>query len=174
MSKTPKQIDLEQAIAARNGIPAELIDPFTGAIFKPKAHNHYEDNDGVPVAPTLTLNRPTIRQRIENLLNRDPDVIRRYMQQGPADGQEGIDMEVPDDPEAPLTASESNYLDTIAGDLAEQAPLPDDGLPRPQPAPPVSQPQAGDTPGGGGAPATSAPPKGASDAPSGVAPVPTR
>lgn len=135
-----QQIDLE-----------ELIDAFTGEIFKPRSRNHYEANDGVPVAPQVDLNRPSIRQRIENLLNRDPSVLQRYMVEGPPDGQEGLDLEVPDDPDTPLTASEQNYLDKVAADLAEQAPLPDEGLPRPQPTASTGSPAetAPAAPGGG-------------------------
>lgn len=148
MSKA-KQIDLEEAISSK--LYADLTDPFTGEIFTPRSRNHYEKNDGVPVAPPVELNRPSIRQRIENLLNRDPAVLQRYMQEGPPDGSEGVDMEVPDDPDAPLTASEGNYIDSLAADIAEQAPLPDDGLPRPPQAPTTAAPTqtASGAPGGG-------------------------
>lgn len=185
MAKKPEQVDLEQAIAARNSIPVELVDAFTGEVFKPRSRNHYEHNDGVPFAPPVDLNRPSIRQRIENLLNRDPGLLQRYMMEGPPDGQEGIAMDVPDDPEEPLTASEQNHIDVIAAELAEAAPLPDEGLPRPaglepdnrratapertQDAPVLGQPlpKAGDTPGGGGTPAPA-------PAAAPAAPVPTR
>lgn len=154
----------------------ELADVFTGEVFQAKSRNHYEVNDGVPFAPAVALNRPSIRQRIENLLNRDPEALRRYIQE-PDDGS--LDFDVPDDPEAPLTDQEALALDIMAADAAEQADLPDEGLPRqeilppvPSPTQPEVQPEAGDTPGGGGAPAPSAPPKGASAAPSRGAPVP--
>ena len=115
----------------------ELTDAFTGELFTPHSRNHYEVNDGKPVAPAVEFNRPTIRQRIENLINRGVDPLAHYV------GTEGIEMDVPDDGEAPLTQSEQNYLDTIAAELAEQAPLPDDGLPRPQePVQAVSPPAA--------------------------------
>lgn len=145
----PKQTDLEEAIAKHQADDyGELHDAFTGEIFKPKSRNHYEANDGVPFAPQVELNRPTLRQRIENLINRDPAVLQRYLQEGPPDGSEGLDMDVPDDPEAPLTASEGNYLDAVAAELAEQAPLPDDGLPRPDKPPATPVPQAPPIPGG--------------------------
>lgn len=128
--------------------PDGLIDAFTGEVFTPRAHNHYEKNDGKPVAPPVNINRPTIRQRIENLLNRGVDPLAHYV------GHEGIDMEVPDDPEAPLTVSEQNYIDTVAAELAEQAPLPDEGLPRPQPPSPAASGGAGgSSPPAEGAPA---------------------
>lgn len=170
MSK-PKQIDLEEAIDLTK--PAnELIDPFTGRIFTPTARNHYEHNDGVPVAPQAEFTRPTIRQRIENLLNRDPDILRRYMTEGPPDGSEGVDMDVPDDPDAPLTASEGNYLDSIAADLSEAAPLPDEGLPRPDGLKPSEVPQtAPGAPGGGPGAVSPAPAPAAAPA---VSTVPTR
>lgn len=103
----------------------EIKDPFTGVLFIPRSRNHYEENDGVPVAPPVTIRRPTVRERVENLTNRGVDVLAHYV------GTEGIDMDVPDDPEAPLTTSEMNYMDIVAAELAEAAPLPDEGLPRP-------------------------------------------
>lgn len=147
----------------------ELADAFTGEVFSPKSRNHYEVNDGVPFAPAVELNRPSIRQRIENLLNRDPGVLQAFMG---AQDDGSVDMDIPDDPEAPLTASEQNALDMMAADAAEQAPMPDEGLPRqeilpplPEPLPSEGQPIAGEPPGGGGPPAASAPPKGASPEP---------
>jgi len=108
---------------------AEQADIVTGEIFQPKARNHYEENDGVPFAPPVDMPRPTVRQRIENLLNRGVDPLAHYV------GTDDYDLEVPDDPEHPLTPSEANYIDAIAASLAEQAPLPDEGLPRPAPEP---------------------------------------
>lgn len=123
-----KQIDLEEAIAAKRdeyGFPlyehASVID---GVVFESRARNHYEYNDGVPVAPPVEFNRPSIRQRVENLLNRGVDPLAAYV------GSEGIEMDVPDDPDAPLTHAEEVYLDVVASQLAEAAPLPDEGLPR--------------------------------------------
>jgi len=103
-----------------------LVDPFTGEEFQANSRNHYEVNDGIPVAPHVDIPRPTVRQRIENLIRRGEDPLRHYV------GSEGLNMEVPDDPDLPITQSEANYLDTIASDLAEAAPLPDEGLPRPE------------------------------------------
>lgn len=105
--------------------PEPLFDAFTGVEFQPRARNHYEHNDGVPVAPKVEMKRPTIRQRIENLTNRGVDVLAHYV------GAEGLDMDIPDDPEAPLTEGEAIYMDILAEQLAEAAPLPDEGLPRP-------------------------------------------
>lgn len=109
----------------------------TGELFPSRAKNHFEENDGIPVAPPVEYNRPTIRQRVENLLNRNVDLLANYV------GSEDYDMEVPDDPEAPLTFAEQNYIEAVAASLAENAPLPDDNIPRksetppqaPQPAP---------------------------------------
>lgn len=155
MSKS-KQADLEQAIQEARKLPPEdtsgqeLTCPFDGVIFVATSRNHYEFNDGKPVAPPLDLNRPTIRQRIENLLNRDPGMLQRYMQAGPEDGSEGVDMDVPDDPNEPLTPSEQNAIDMMAAEIAEAAPLPDEGLPRPSPIPPRPAPEtASGAPGGG-------------------------
>lgn len=120
----------KDAIGPLHEDQVELSDAFTGQLFKPRARNHYEVNDGVPVAPAVKVNRPTIRQRIENLVSRNIDPLAHYV------GHEGIDMDVPDDPDVPLTPSEQNYLDTIAESLAEQAPLPDEGMPRPPAEPP--------------------------------------
>lgn len=174
MTTKPKQIDLEDAIAKAPKRPQqELHDAFTGVLFQPKTRNHYEIPDPKPFAPDMPISRPTVRQRVENLLQRGVDPLADFMRQQ-AD-QDELNFDVPDDPEAPLTASEQNHLDMVAASLAEQAPLPDDGLPRPQPAPSIEgQPQAGDTPGGGGAPAPSAPPKGAAAAPLAAAPGPAK
>lgn len=122
-------------------------DAFTGVEFKSRSARHYEVNDGIPVAPHVDTPRPTVRQRVENLLRRGIDPLANYV------GHEGIDMEVPDDPEAPLTASEQNYIDILAADLAEQAPLPDEGLPRtPSEVPLGAPPGAATAPGEGGSP----------------------
>lgn len=115
----------------------ELHDITTGEVFQPRSRNHYEENDGVPVAPPVEMRRPTIRERVENLIRRGADPL------GPYVGTEGIDMDVPEDGDAPLTPSEQNYIDMIAEDLAERAPLPDEGLPRPEAtAPPAEVPPA--------------------------------
>lgn len=114
------------------------IDLVHGQEFKSRAENHYEKNNGVPVAPPVDMPRPTVRQRVENLLSRGVDPLAHYV------GTEDYDMEVPDDAEAPLTASEMNYIDAVAADLAENAPLPDEGLPRPSATPPQApQPAPG-------------------------------
>lgn len=110
----------------------DITDAFTGEVFKARSRNHYEVPDPVPFAPPVDVVRPTVRQRIENLLNRGVDPLAAYV------GHEGIDMDVPDDPDEPLTASEQNFIDVIAESLAEQAPLPDEGLPRPPQPPPPS------------------------------------
>lgn len=156
MSKT-KQIDLEEAIAKLPKRPqGEITDAFTGVVFQAKTRNHYEQPDPVPFAPNLQISRPTVRQRVENLLSRGIDPLHDFMrQQAEADD---LDFDVPDDPEAPLTASEQNHIDMLAADIAEQAPLPDDGLPRPPQAPsgqPPSQTAPGAPGGGPGAVAAS-------------------
>lgn len=102
----------------------EHFDLTTGEAFKSRTANHYESNDGVPVAPPVDFPRPSIRQRVENLLNRGVDPLAAYV------GTDSYDMDVPDDPDAPLTHAEQVYLDTIAADISEAAPLPDDNLPR--------------------------------------------
>lgn len=129
----------------------EAVDPFTGVVFKTHANNHYEENDGIPHAPAVDLPRPTVRQRVENLMYRGVDPLSLYV------GSEGIDMDIPDDAEAPLTESERNYLDMVHQDLAEAAPLPDEGLPRPPSATPPAassgappEPRAGSGEGGRG------------------------
>lgn len=138
----------------------EHTDPVTGEVFKSRAENHYEKNDGVPFAPPVTMKRPSLRQRIENLINRGQDPLAHYV------GTEGIDMEVPEDGDAPLTPSEQNYLDAVAASIAEQAPLPDEGLPRPEtrPASPPPPPAQTPAPAPVSSPAQAAPP----------APVPSR
>lgn len=116
----------------------ELSDAFTGELFTARSRNHYEVNDGVPVAPPVDFPRPTIRQRVENLLRRGVDPLAAYV------GTEGIDMDVPDDPDAPLTPSEQNYIDLVASQVAEDAPLPDEGMPRAEILPsPVQTPSQG-------------------------------
>jgi len=141
---------------------SELADIVTGELFQPKARNHYEENDGVPFAPPVDMPRPTVRQRIENLLNRGVDPLAHYV------GSDDYDLEIPDDPEAPLTPSEANYIDALASSLAEQAPLPDEGLPRPAPLE-----QSAPTPAPG--PVAAVPPGPApAQAPAPSAPVPSR
>lgn len=158
MTTRPKQIDLEQVIAKTPKQPqGELPDAFTGVVFVPRTRNHYEVPDPKPFAPNLAIQRPTVRQRVENLLSRGIDPLHDFMRQQ-AD-QDELDFEVPDDPEAPLTQSEQNHIDMLASQIAEQAPLPDDGLPRPPQAP--SMQQTGAEGGGepeGGVHSDSAPP----------------
>lgn len=169
MSKDPQNF-FKLTPAGKNKQPQrELADITSGEIFQPKSRNHYEENDGIPVAPQVELNRPSIRQRIENLINRDPGALQRYIQDGPPDGSEGTDLNIPDDPDAPLTASEMNYVDSVAAELSEQAPLPDEGLPRPpqQPASPAKSPEAP----GGGSQGDTRPPE-AAPAPGGAAAAP--
>lgn len=113
----------------------DQVDTLTGELFQSRAENHFENNSGVPFAPPVEGYRPTIRQRVENLLNRGVDPLAHYV------GSEDYDMEVPDDPEAPLTASEEAYIEAVASSLAEAAPLPDDGIPRPS-EPSLRSPQA--------------------------------
>lgn len=129
--------------------------PFTGQVTYSRHREIFEKVDPVPFAPAVPgAHRPSIRQRIENLLNRGVDPLYHYVNM-PSD--DGYDMEVPDDPEAPLTASEINYVDSIAAQLAEAAPLPDEGLPRPQePSPASPGPLAKPSPGPAepGSPAT--------------------
>lgn len=177
MTKKPQQVDLEEVILDHHSgriLPKrpqpEITDAFTGVVFVPHTRNHYEVPDPKPFAPNLQISRPTVRQRVENLLSRGVDPLHDFMRQ--QQEPDTLDFDVPDDPEAPLTPSEQNHLDMLASELAERAPLPDDGLPRPQPASPEGQPKAGEPPGGGGPPATSAPPKGATAAPLAAVPAP--
>lgn len=128
-----KQIDLEDAIQlamqnpkAEPGKWYETMDIVTGELFQARTPRHYDPVDPKPFAPTVDLPRPSLRQRVENLINREPNVMARFV----ADQSTDEDYEIPDDPEAPLTPSEQNYLDMVASDIAEQAPLPDDDLPR--------------------------------------------
>lgn len=143
MAKKNSQIDLEEAInqapprvKAEPGKRYETADAFTGEIFQARTPEHYERVDPVPVAPPVDLPRPTLRQRVENLLNREPNVMARFI----GDDTTDQDYDIPDDPDAPLTPSEQNYIDLVASDLAESAPLPDEGLPRQQSLP-NAQPQ---------------------------------
>lgn len=143
----PKQLDLIEYIAKRP--QGEQTDIVTGELFQPKARNHYEENDGVPHAPAVDLPRPTLRQRIENLTRNNPDLLARYVH----DGTPETDFEIPEDADTPLTPSEKNYLDMVAADVAERAPLPDEGLPRQTTALPSEVPLKADGSPGGGAPA---------------------
>lgn len=117
----------------------EIPAAFTGEYFTARARNHYEENDGIPHAPPVDYPRPSVRQRVENLLNRNIDVLVNYV------GHEGADMDIPDDPDADLTPSEQNYVDSLAEALAEASPLPDEGMPRSEvqiaPEPPGAPPE---------------------------------
>lgn len=160
MASKPKQIDLEEAIAKTPKAPQkELHDAFTGELFQPKARNHYEEPDPVPFAPALQIERPSVRQRIENLISRGVDPLQDYVRREALADE--LQFDIPDDPEAPLTHAEQAHLDMVASQIAEQAPLPDDGLPRPPQPKAEASPEDEDTPGGGGSSSDSAPPKGA-------------
>lgn len=132
--KPPKahQLDLEEYLAKKP--QRELPDAVTGEMFQPRARNHYEDNDGVPFAPPVEFNRPTLRQRVENLLNRGIDPMAAYV------GTDGYDLDVPDDPDEPLTLAETLYIDAVSASLSEAAPLPDEGMPRPSSDSPATPP----------------------------------
>lgn len=150
MSNKEAQIDLEEAIAKTPKRPqGEIQDAFTGVLFTARTRNHYEVPNPVPFAPQLQVQRPTVRQRIENLLSRGVDPLQDYVRQSQEDDELAFD--VPDDPEAPLTQAEQVHLDLVAAEIAEQAPLPDEGMPRP-PAPASEVPKPAPTPGGGEAP----------------------
>lgn len=133
MAKKPQQLDLETAIRqkAQPGQSYEHQDVFTGELFRSRTPEHYERVDPVPKAPAVDLPRPSLRARIENLINRGGDPLARYIHDGTSDQE----YDVPDDPDAPLTASETNYIDMVAAEIAEQAPLPDEDLPRYQQTP---------------------------------------
>lgn len=177
MAKIPtssgRQVELEELIGKTPKKPqGEISDAFTGELFQPHTRNHYEVPDPKPFAPNLAIARPTVRQRVENLLQRGIDPLHDFMRQQRE--TDDLDFEVPDDPDAPLTHAEQMHLDQVASSLAEQAPLPDDGLPRAATSSPEGQPKAADTPGGGGSAATSAPPKGAAGGDSPPAPGPVK
>lgn len=140
MKKSEPHPLARQAIDNRDGV---MYDAFTGVEFKPRARNHYEVNIGPPKAPPVDLPRPTVRQRIENLINRGVDPLAHYV------GTDDYSFDVPDDPEAPMTPSEMNYVDLVAAEIAEAAPLPDEGLPRPDG---VLRPSAAPSGGAGGSP----------------------
>lgn len=125
------------ASQAKDNRLGEMTDAFTGAVFTPRARNHYEVNIDPPKAPPVDLARPTVRQRIENLINRGVDPLAHYV------GSDDYDFDIPDDPEAPLTASEMNFMDAVAAEIAEAAPLPDEGLPRPDGALKPASPPSG-------------------------------
>lgn len=158
MAKKARQMDIEEAIAAKKLY--EHQDVFTGEIFYSAAQDHYEKVDPKPFAPPVDLPRPSLRQRIENLISRGADPLAQYVH----DGSEDTDYEIPDDPDAPLTPSEANYIDMVASDLAERAPMPDDGMPRQHSGEaPANQQQTegegGEGSGGGSPESPPAPPK---------------
>lgn len=116
----------------------DQVDTLTGELFQSRAANHFEANDGVPFAPPVDMPRPTIRQRVENLLNRGVNPLAHYV------GTDDYDMEVPDDPDLPLTASEMNYIDAVASQLAEESgPADENSPPAAKPAPQAPQPDPG-------------------------------
>lgn len=75
-------------------------DPFTGEIFTPRTVNHYEHNDGIPVAPPVELPRLTLRQRVERLLASGQ----------PIPGYDGDEDDSWDEEDEPLTMAEKQYL----------------------------------------------------------------
>lgn len=84
-----------------------LVDPFTGEEFVPvngQAKRHYEENDGVPVAPVVNTPRLSLRERVERLLAGGVDLSQGiYEDDDPTDWS--------DEDEEPLTPSEKAYIE---------------------------------------------------------------
>lgn len=84
-----------------------LIDVFTGEEFFPingQASGHYEENDGVPVAPPVNTPRLSLRERVERLLAGGVDLSAGvYEDDDPTDWS--------DDDADPLTPAEQAYVD---------------------------------------------------------------
>lgn len=84
-----------------------LIDVFTGEEFVPinkQTARHYEENDGVPVAPPVNTPRLSLRERVERLLAGGVDLSQGiYDDDDPTDWSDGDDE--------PLTSAEQAYVE---------------------------------------------------------------
>lgn len=121
--------------ASKNAPQIETVDPITGEVFMARTENHYEKNDGVPVAPAVQLPRKTLRERVEELYRGG-----RMMAALQHDGSPDDDMDIQefDDPE-PMTPSEKQYLLTEGlRELRNRPPkAPTAVPPSPSPVPPA-------------------------------------
>lgn len=135
--------------------PEKIFDAFTGEEFQPRVHNHYERNDGVPVAPPVDQPRLSLRERVERMLY--------SMQSGPefiSDGTPDDDFE--EDDAEPLTQAEQAYVAQGAAlERREAALLASQRTPPAQPSAAPASPQAPNPPSDGPG---AAPPPGSSDA----------
>lgn len=139
---------------SKNAQLVDLVDVVTGQVVQTNTPEHYEPNDGVPVAPAVQLPRRTLRERVEDLLYRGggrlPDLLH--------DDSPDDDFEVEGfEDNGPMQPAEVAYVLDEFRRTPPQAPT------APQPAPAANPP-----PEGQNAPAPSAAP-----APSPSAPTPS-
>lgn len=143
--------------ASKNAPQIETADTITGEIFMARTENHFEHNDGVPVAPAVDLPRKTLRERVEDLLYRSGGVMPQLLH----DESDETDFDVPEaEDNGPMQPAEVRYILEEAAKAHSEAP----GAVQPPPAP--NPPAAGPN-----APATSAAPPVAPQTP--VPPAPT-
>lgn len=84
----------------------ETTDVITGEVFNARTENHYEKNDGIPVAPPVKTPRLSLRERIERML---------YTPVDPNFGQyDDNDADWDDEGDDPLTPDEQRYVEQNA------------------------------------------------------------
>lgn len=143
--------------ASKNAPQIETVDPTTGELFMARTENHYEANDGVPVAPAVQLPRKTLRERVEELYRGGRQMAALQHDGSPDDDLDAGEF---DDPE-PMTPSEKQYLLTEGlKELRNRPPkAPTELPPTPAPVPPTEGQNASTgTPGRSAAPSNGQPP----------------
>lgn len=137
---------------SKNAPQIETTDIVTGEIFLARTENHYEANDGIPVAPAVNLPRKSLRERVEDLLYRGGGVLPQLLH----DQSDETDFDVPEaEDNGPMQPAEVRYILEEAAKHPSQAPtaVPPSPSPVPPPAgqnPPATSPAP--------APSPSAPP----------------
>lgn len=135
---------------SKNAPQIETTDAVTGEVFLARTQNHYEENDGVPVAPQVELPRRTLRERVEDLLYRGGMLPPL---QHDDSGDDDFDVKEYDDPE-PLTPAEKTYAVNegmrIINERRSEAPTA-----VPQSPPPNPPPEGQNAPAASAAPAPS-------------------
>lgn len=93
--------------ASKNAPQIETLDPITGELFLARTENHFEHNDGVPVAPAVDLPRKTLRERVEDLLYRSGGMLPQLLHDDSAE----TDFDVPEaEDNGPMQPAEVRYI----------------------------------------------------------------
>lgn len=102
----------------KNAPRVVTVDVVTGVEFVSTTENHYERNDGVPVAPHVSLPKKSLRERVEDLMYRGGGVLPALRH----DGSDESDFEIEDGEENdPMTSAELRYVYTEEERVASEA-----------------------------------------------------